>query len=92
MSDLDENNLLEHNPNDDLIPKVPPEENSQIISSEGEERGKHSAILEQRRSQAGMSGLQETKRLDRLAQEQGDRLKAQVQEIAVKAQDINRLR
>ncbi|MCJ1268013.1 hypothetical protein MMC22_007899 [Lobaria immixta] len=92
VSDLDEDNLLEHNPNDDLIPEVPSEENSRIISSEGEEKGKHSAIIEHRGSQASMSGLQETKRLDRHAQEQGDRLKAQVQEIAVKAHEINRLR
>lgn len=92
VSDLDENDLLEHNPNDDLIPEVLLEENSRIISSEGEEKGKHSAILEQRGSQVSMSRLQETERLDRLAQEQGDRLKAQVQEIAVKDQEINRLR
>lgn len=91
VSDLNEDDLLEHNPDDDLMLEAPPEENSQMDSSEREEKGKHSAIVEQKESQASMNRLQEIKRLDRLAQEQGNRLKAQAQEIAIKNQELDRL-
>ncbi|MCJ1262853.1 hypothetical protein MMC22_002723 [Lobaria immixta] len=93
VSDLDENDLAEHNPNDDdLMLEAPPEENSQMISSEREEKGKHPAMVGQKESQASTNELQEIKRLDHLAQEQGNRLKAQAQEIAIKNQELDRLK